>query len=41
MKSFELECKRVLLGRLEKGDDVLEGSKRGRTSAHVLLGPGP
>ena len=25
MKSFELECKRVLMGRLEKGDDVLEG----------------
>jgi len=25
VKSFELECKRVLLGRLEKGDDVLEG----------------
>ena len=25
MKSFELECKRVLLGRLEKDDDVLEG----------------
>ena len=25
MKSFEFECKRVLLGRLEKGDDVLEG----------------
>jgi predicted DNA-binding protein with PD1-like motif len=25
VKSFEFECKRVLLGRLEKGDDVLEG----------------
>jgi predicted DNA-binding protein with PD1-like motif len=25
VKSFDLECKRVLLGRLEKGDDVLEG----------------
>ena len=25
MKSFELECQRVLMGRLEKGDDVLEG----------------